>query len=112
MPRLRSVPLPNWILPKNQPQFGKTTNVSLTLKTATGLESTKSVPGTLNDHVAAAWVGAVIDVVVGVIVDAAINTGAVSCWQNGDYPLRGGAYRCLLDDNAVWHGAPLVDETT
>jgi hypothetical protein len=35
-------------------------------------------------------IGAVIDVIVGVIVDTAINARAVACWQNGNYPLRAG----------------------
>ena len=91
--------------------FRKLASVPLTSEN-TGLESTKSVPGTLNDLVAAAWIGAIIDVIVGVIIDAAINAGAVACWQNGNYPLRGWAHCCLMNNDPVWDGALLVDETT
>jgi hypothetical protein len=60
---------------------------------------TSPLPRTPNDHVAAAWIAAVIDVVIGVIVDAAIHAGAVACWQNGNDPLRGRTHYCLVDND-------------
>jgi hypothetical protein len=68
-------------------------------------------PGTLDHLIASGGVPAIVYVIVMVIIDTSVDTGAISHGQNGDHSW-GWVNSCLLNHNAIGNGAPLVNDAS
>jgi hypothetical protein len=68
-------------------------------------------PRTSDDLIAAGGIPAIVYVIVVVIVDAPIDTGAIPHGQNSNYSWSR-TNSCLLNDNAAGNGAPLVNDAS